>query len=76
MEQLRERVKLTESGAEVYQLVKVRHRVHAMIKSISCAHNINLIGQLPIFMGNRFLIHTEGLIEHPNGKCTINQMSR
>ena len=40
MEQLREDARLTESGVGVYQLVKVRHWMHAVIKSISCACDI------------------------------------
>ena len=40
MDQLREHVRLMESGVGVYQLVNVRYWVQTVIKSISCACNI------------------------------------
>ena len=40
MDQLREHARLKDSGVGVYQLVDVRHWVHAVIKSISCACDI------------------------------------
>ena len=51
MEQLRQPVRLTESGVGVYQLVKVRHWVHAVIKSISCACDIYQSIAYPIYNG-------------------------